>query len=271
METKKNVAAAFVAAQREFKPVIKNAINPHFRNRYADLGACIEAVQPALNKHGLAVSQETELCDDGVIVSTHLIHESGERLAFGKLHVPASKQDAQGYGSCLTYARRYSISCAFSLASEEDEDGNAATASASKAKSPTVSAVEKLAKAKDLPSLAKIWGGLSVAEKKAGVEAKDKMKAKLDAAAPTVSIPKKKAVVTPKKDSNAAQGKEMPNNDKLEAKRGALRELLDSADLNHGQFVEDLWEGGRCEKGRGSIHDLTETELDAAIEWRTAR
>ena len=49
-------------------------------------------------------------------------------MSFGKLFVPANKQDAQGYGSALTYARRYSLQTAFGVA-PEDDDGNAAAAS----------------------------------------------------------------------------------------------------------------------------------------------
>jgi len=65
-------------------------------------------------------------CESGVTVETLFIHESGETLSAGKLHVPATKQDAQGYGSALTYARRYSLMAACGIA-PEDDDGNAAT------------------------------------------------------------------------------------------------------------------------------------------------
>jgi hypothetical protein len=58
-----------------------------------------------------------------------LIHESGEELSFGKLFVPCTKQDAQGYGSAITYARRYQLQTALGIA-PEDDDGNAASASA---------------------------------------------------------------------------------------------------------------------------------------------
>jgi hypothetical protein len=61
-----------------------------------------------------------------VIVETVFIHESGETVSAGKLHVPASKLDAQGFGSALTYARRYSLMAACGIA-PEDDDGNAAS------------------------------------------------------------------------------------------------------------------------------------------------
>lgn len=120
------IATAFVQAQKAFGPALKSSTNPHFRSRYADLSACVEAVIDALNSHGIALMQQTSECADGVIVETVLIHESGESITSGKLHVPASKQDAQGYGSALTYARRYSLMAACGIA-PEDDDGNAAT------------------------------------------------------------------------------------------------------------------------------------------------
>jgi hypothetical protein len=88
----------------------------------------LEAVQDPLNDNGIALLQVTHDDPTGVTVETVFIHESGERISGGRLHVPASKQDAQGYGSALTYARRYSILAACGIA-PEDDDGNAATSS----------------------------------------------------------------------------------------------------------------------------------------------
>lgn len=121
-----NIAKAFVAAKREFAPALKTSTNPHFRSKYADLAGCLEAVNEALLNHGIAVYQETSEDESGVTVETVFLHESGESLRGGKLHVPASKQDPQGYGSALTYARRYSIMAACGIAAEDD-DGNAAS------------------------------------------------------------------------------------------------------------------------------------------------
>lgn len=121
----KEISAALVKAQKEFGPALKTSSNPHFKSRYADLSACVEAVIDGLNNNGIFLMQSCHLCEDGVIVETVFIHESGEQISAGKLHVPASKQDAQGYGSALTYARRYSLMAACGHA-PEDDDGNAA-------------------------------------------------------------------------------------------------------------------------------------------------
>lgn len=129
------VSAALVKAQKAFGPALKSSTNPHFKSRYADLSACVEAVIDALNDNGIALIQRNIECESGVCVETVFVHESGESLSSGPLHVPAAKQDPQGYGSALTYARRYSLMAACGIA-PEDDDGNAA-ASAKNAQKPT--------------------------------------------------------------------------------------------------------------------------------------
>jgi len=121
----KAIASAFVKAQADFGPALKTNTNPHFKSKYAGLDACVEAVIDALHKHGIGLMQRTLHCESGVTVETVFLHTSGETLSSGPLHVPAQKQDAQGYGSALTYARRYSLMAACGIA-PEDDDGNAA-------------------------------------------------------------------------------------------------------------------------------------------------
>jgi hypothetical protein len=126
---RKQICAALVKAQKGFGPALKSSQNPHFKSRYADLSACVEAVVEALNDNGIALTQHTHHAEGGVCVETILIHESGEELSFGKLFVPCTKNDAQGYGSAITYARRYQLQTALGIA-PEDDDGNAASSSA---------------------------------------------------------------------------------------------------------------------------------------------
>jgi hypothetical protein len=125
----KLIATAMVKAQKEFGPALKSSTNPYFTSKYADLADCVEAVIDALNNNGIALIQKCHESDTGVNVETLLLHESGESLSCGVLHVPASKQDPQGYGSALTYARRYSLMAACGIA-PEDDDGNAASRTA---------------------------------------------------------------------------------------------------------------------------------------------
>ena len=149
----KEIASALVKAQKAFGPALKTSTNPAFRSKYAKLENCIEAVIDALNDNGIMLMQPTHLCEDGVIVETMFLHESGEQISNGKLHVPATKHDAQGYGSALTYARRYSLLAACGIAAEDD-DGEAA----SKPKAPAKPAAQPAAPAKAAPPPAKIEG-----------------------------------------------------------------------------------------------------------------
>ncbi len=122
----KNIATALVKAQKAFGPALKTSTNPHFKSRYADLSACVEAVIWALNDNGIALVQKSYDCENGVMVETMFVHESGEMLECGILHFPASKADPQGHMSALTYARRGSLMAACGIA-PEDDDGNAAS------------------------------------------------------------------------------------------------------------------------------------------------
>jgi hypothetical protein len=122
----KTISAAFIKAQKEFAPAIKTATNPHFRSKYVNLEGCIEAVIDALHNNGIGLIQKTHDCDDGVKVETVFIHESGETLSGGILHIPASKIDPHGVMASLTYCRRGSLMAACGIA-PEDDDGNLAT------------------------------------------------------------------------------------------------------------------------------------------------
>lgn len=121
--------AALAKAYPKIAGAVKDSKNPHFKSNYADLSSVDAAIRPALSEVGLFHYQITHEHDGGVCVETLVGHESGVSMSFGKLFVPASKNDAQGYGSALTYARRYSLMAAFGVC-PEDDDGNAAAASA---------------------------------------------------------------------------------------------------------------------------------------------
>ena len=131
------IASAFLKAQKEFAPALKTSTNPHFKSKYVSLEGCIEAVIDALHNNGLSMVQKRHECDTGVKIETIFLHESGNTMSGGILYVPANKNDAQGYGSALTYARRYSLMTAAGIA-PEDDDGNAAVRSI-----PTVVATKK--------------------------------------------------------------------------------------------------------------------------------
>jgi hypothetical protein len=120
-----SLLGALAVALPELDAAKKNATNPHFKSKYADLSAIIEAVRP-IAEHGLWFRQVSHDAENGVSVETFYIRE-GEELSAGKVFVPADKSNAQGYGSAQSYARRYGLQLAFGLATEDD-DGNAAAA-----------------------------------------------------------------------------------------------------------------------------------------------
>lgn len=120
------LAKALAAAQGELVDAKKDGTNPHFKNKYATLSSVRAAITPVFSKHGLAVSQLNEPHGDaGVCVVTMLMHESGEWIS-SSLFVPVSKKDAQGFGSALSYARRYALAAIANIASDDDDDAEQA-------------------------------------------------------------------------------------------------------------------------------------------------
>ena len=119
--------AALAQAQSEFKTPVKNRINPHFKNRYADLQSILDAVRPALNRHGISLLQKATSEAGAVSVETILAYKDGTQLSSGVLRLPVAQNNAQQFGSAETYARRYSISAFLGVASDEDDDANAAS------------------------------------------------------------------------------------------------------------------------------------------------
>lgn len=120
------IAAAYVAAFAQIGSAIKDATNPHLKSKYADLPSVIAAIKPALTEHGLAFTQIPRANPDGAEILTILHHTSGETMDLGSLFVPSAKKDAQGFGSAMTYARRYALVSAFGVPTEDD-DGHAAS------------------------------------------------------------------------------------------------------------------------------------------------
>lgn len=127
------LAAALAKAQGSMRGAMKDSANPFFKSKYADLSSVVEAIREAFAANGLSYVQQVEPSErDEVRVATVILHSSGEWLDCGFLALPVSKHDSQGYGSALTYARRYSLSAAAGISTEIDDDGNAAVKAAPK-------------------------------------------------------------------------------------------------------------------------------------------
>jgi hypothetical protein len=122
----KEIATALCKAQAEMKPAPKDATNPHFKSRYADLASIWEAVREPLTKHGLSVIQSVMHTDNGIAVQTQLNHQSGEWLRMDPCPIPVDKSTAQSAGSAITYGKRYSLSAAVGIVADDDDDGNSA-------------------------------------------------------------------------------------------------------------------------------------------------
>lgn len=120
-----SLLGVLAAALADVDAAKKNSANPHFKSNYADLKSVIEAIRP-IAKHGLWYRQVSHEAANGVAIETLYIHALGE-LSAGTVFVPADKNNAHGYGSAQSYARRYGLQMAFGLATEDD-DGNAAVA-----------------------------------------------------------------------------------------------------------------------------------------------
>jgi hypothetical protein len=121
------LAAALHKAQGKIKAALKDSTNPHFRSKYADLSSVVDAVKSPLLECGISFLQGVQDAEGGIAVETMLLHTSGEWIS-STLRIPAVKQDAQGYGSAITYGRRYGLQAMCGVPAEDD-DGNAATAS----------------------------------------------------------------------------------------------------------------------------------------------
>jgi len=122
--------SALIKARSEFQPIRKDKVNSSHQNKYATLDAVLEAVEPALQKHGLAIVQTTEINDGQIVLKTTLYHVSGQSIS-GHYPLPQT-DDSQRLGAAITYGRRYAVCGILSVTADEDDDGNAASASNSK-------------------------------------------------------------------------------------------------------------------------------------------
>lgn len=128
-ETQSEILKALANFHKNIIQPKKDANNPFFKSKYVPLENVTDVIDKVAPEYGLAYAQEALTnADKGMVgVTTLLTHESGEWIEFEPLFLKADKQTAQGYGSAITYARRYALSSAFGIASETDDDGNETT------------------------------------------------------------------------------------------------------------------------------------------------
>ena len=120
------LAKALSAAQAEFGTVPQSGKNPFHKSTYSTIEDYVNAAKPVLAKNGLSISQAPNLLEGQFVLTTILMHESGEHIVSNQ-PIFAAKQDAQSMGSAITYARRYAYGAVLGMASGDfDDDGNAA-------------------------------------------------------------------------------------------------------------------------------------------------
>ena len=119
----KELFSALARAQKQMKNPLLDGVNPHFKSQYATLGACLDAIREPLASNGLALVQMPQILEGRFVLTTKILHESGEELSFDyplNIHEASTPQQV---GSAITYARRYSMCAAMAIVGDEDEDG----------------------------------------------------------------------------------------------------------------------------------------------------
>ena len=119
------LAEALNAAQKSMGSALKDADNPFFKSKYADLGSVVRAIKDPFADNGLSYTQ-FPICDgESAGVITVLMHKSGQWMR-SSYAIPLVKRDAQAVGSCITYARRYALQAIAGIPADDD-DGNKAS------------------------------------------------------------------------------------------------------------------------------------------------
>ena len=115
---------ALAKAQGEFPIVERDSRNPHFKSTYASLAAIWVAVRGPLAKNGISITQHPGEGENGkLLLQTRLA--AGGQWIMSTCSVPVAKQDVQGWGAALTYAKRYALQAIIGLA-DDDDDGETA-------------------------------------------------------------------------------------------------------------------------------------------------
>jgi hypothetical protein len=119
--------SALAALQAELPKLPKDKTNPHFHSKFTGLDTIVETVGPLLVKHGLAWITKPDRDELGPYLGYRLVHVATGEGEAGRMPLLLNKDDMQGLGSALTYARRYALSSVLNLVADEDDDGGAAS------------------------------------------------------------------------------------------------------------------------------------------------
>lgn len=128
------ISKAILAVQRDLEQPKKNAVNPFLKNSYVTLEAVVDALKPVLTANDLSYTQSIVSSPEGVGVQTLILHTSGEWILHEPFYLPLQQKSPQGGAASSTYARRYSLTAAFGIVPEDDDDGNFASGQTPKPK-----------------------------------------------------------------------------------------------------------------------------------------
>ena len=128
------LAAAMSIAQGQMGAAYKNSSNPHFKSSFADLASISDVIKQPLSENGLSVVQFPINNEQGVAITTRVMHKSGQWIeeSFGIKPVKAGPQE---YGSLISYFRRYALAAIFAIP-QTDDDANAMQLAAEAPKKP---------------------------------------------------------------------------------------------------------------------------------------
>ena len=114
------IAKALCLAQSSMSGAKKDSKNPFFKSNYSDLASVMEAISLPFAANGLCFVQAAEANEQRVSVTTRIIHTSGQWLE-ATTELPPTKADAQGWGSAITYAKRYGLQALCGVPSVDDD------------------------------------------------------------------------------------------------------------------------------------------------------
>lgn len=123
---------AFIALQAAIKPAIKDAKNDAFKrdgkaSRYADFGAVWDAIKEPLHTNGFAVTQLVQYEGETMFLETILLHSATGPCLKSQYPLRPTRADPQGFGSAITYAKRYALCAMLGVVADDDDDGNKAS------------------------------------------------------------------------------------------------------------------------------------------------
>jgi hypothetical protein len=176
------LATALSKAQSQMTGAKKSAKNPFFKSNYSDLASVCEAISEPFSDNGLSYIQSPEFNENYITVVTRIMHSSGQWIE-GTVQLPPTKNDAQGYGSAITYGRRYGLQAMAGVPSVDDDGQDAVKHGKPVKKQANQDNIghktKMIGECQTIEQLATVWDTLNPIEKNELSDFKDEVKARL--------------------------------------------------------------------------------------------